>query len=31
METRAGRMQRITVADVENRVALWSERYREKP
>jgi heptosyltransferase I len=31
METRSGRMQRITVADVENRLGIWSERYRGKP
>jgi heptosyltransferase I len=31
METRSGRMQRIAVADVENRLELWSERYQGKP
>ena len=31
METRSGRMQRIAVADVEDRLAIWSDRYRRKP
>ena len=31
METRPDRMSRITVDDVAAKIALWSERYREKP
>jgi heptosyltransferase I len=31
METRSGRMERIAVSDVENRLGIWSERYRGKP
>ena len=30
METRAGRMQRIDVADVAARLEVWSQRYRAK-
>jgi hypothetical protein len=30
METRYDRMSRITVADVEEKLALWDERYRGK-
>lgn len=30
METRSGRMQRIEVADVANRLEIWAERYRLK-
>jgi heptosyltransferase I len=30
METRKGRMERIQVADVAERLAVWSERYRAK-
>ncbi|MDP9177220.1 MAG: glycosyltransferase family 9 protein [Gemmatimonadota bacterium] len=30
METRPGRMKRIEVADVANRLEIWSERYRAK-
>jgi heptosyltransferase I len=28
METRSGRMERISVDDVASRLALWKERYR---
>jgi heptosyltransferase I len=30
METRAGRMSRIQVADVRDRLDIWKERYRRK-
>ncbi len=30
MQTKSDRMSRITVADVENRLDIWSERYRAK-
>jgi heptosyltransferase I len=30
METRSKRMERIQISDVENRLAVWSERYLAK-
>jgi len=30
MKTKRDRMSRITVADIENRLAIWAERYRAK-
>ncbi len=30
MQTKSDRMSRITIADVESRLATWSERYRAK-